>query len=126
MSSMAQRIAEAASAFERQRTGHAPKSVTAVLSGETLVITLDGALSPAELAVARTPEGAETIQEFHRQLFATSCAGLCEEIARITGVGVRQADPRASTVVPIFTAGSIVQVLLLASALPTETWSGPA
>ena len=122
---MAEQIARAASAFELQRTGHAPKSVTVVLSAETLVITLEGALSPAELAIAQTPAGAETIQEFHRQLFGTSCAWLCDEIARITGVGVRGADPKAWAAMPIFTAGAIVQVLLLAGKVPTETWSGP-
>jgi hypothetical protein len=33
-SNMAQQIAQAASGFERERTGHAPKSVTVVLSEE--------------------------------------------------------------------------------------------
>ena len=55
--SMAQQIAEAASAFEQLRTGHGPKSVTVVLSEETLVVTLHGALSPAEKALAQTPAG---------------------------------------------------------------------
>jgi uncharacterized protein YbcI len=123
-----QRIARAASDFERKRTGHAPQTVTVVLSGETLVITLDGALSPAETAVAQNPAGAATVQEFHRQLFAVSSESLCREITRITGVEVRQADPRAATagaVVPIFAAGAIVQVFLLAGKLPTDTWSVP-
>ncbi len=39
-STMAQQIAQAASAFEQRRTGHAPKSVTVVLNEDTLVITL--------------------------------------------------------------------------------------
>src|SRR5208283_1623530 len=39
---MAQQVAEAAAAFEKQRTGHAPQAVTVVLGDETLVITLDG------------------------------------------------------------------------------------
>jgi uncharacterized protein YbcI len=47
---VAQRIAQAASAFERQATGHAPTSVTAVLGGDRLVVTLHGALSPAEVS----------------------------------------------------------------------------
>jgi uncharacterized protein YbcI len=46
--SATRQIARAAMKFEQQRTGHLPKSVTVVLSGETLVITLHGALSPAE------------------------------------------------------------------------------
>ena len=37
---MAQQLAQAACAFEQQRTGHVPQSVTVVLSEDTLVITL--------------------------------------------------------------------------------------
>src|SRR4051812_34152753 len=64
---MAQQIAQAASDFERQRTGHAPKSVTVVLSDDTLVITLHGALTPAEKALVQSSAGAVQVQEFHRQ-----------------------------------------------------------
>jgi uncharacterized protein YbcI len=69
---MARRIAQAAMAFQQQRVGRAPKSVTVVLGADTLVITMHGALSPAEQAVAKTPEGAARVQEFHRRLFANS------------------------------------------------------
>ena len=69
---MAEQIAQAAAAFEERRTGHAPRSVTVVLSDNTLVITLHGALSPAEAALAKTPAGAAKLQEFHRQLFNDS------------------------------------------------------
>jgi uncharacterized protein YbcI len=55
---MAQQIAQAASAFQQQQTGHVPKTVTVVLSEDTLVITLRGVLSPAEQAVAKNLEGA--------------------------------------------------------------------
>ena len=127
-STMAQQIAQAASAFERQRTGHAPRSVTVVLSGETLVVTLHGALSPAEQALARTPEGAARVQEFHRQLFASSAESLRQEIKRITGVEVREAtaevEAGTGTVVQVFTTGTVVQVFLLAGSVPAETWSG--
>ena len=54
-SSMAQQLAEAASAFEQRMTGQVPKSATVVLRDSTLVITLHSALSLAERAVARTP-----------------------------------------------------------------------
>src|SRR5689334_11860878 len=87
----AQQIARAASGFEQRRTGHAPGSVAVVISGDTLVVTLRGALSPAELALARTPDGAAQVQEFHRLLFASSCGPLREEIGRIVGVEVRDA-----------------------------------
>src|SRR5438876_6381750 len=64
--SVAEQIAQAARAFEQRRTGHSPKSVSVVLNADTLVITLYGALSPAETTLARTPAGAARMQEFHR------------------------------------------------------------
>ncbi len=125
---MAQQIAQAASAFEQERTGLAPGAVTVVLSEETLVITLHGALSPAEKALSRTPEGAAQVQEFHRQLFTTSSEPLRQEIKRITGVEVREStaevETATGTVVQVFTTGAMVQVFLLARNVPTQTWSG--
>src|SRR5208337_4442676 len=70
--SVAQQIAQAAIACQQKRTGHEPRSVAVVLSGDTLLITLYGALSPAEKALAQSPMGAAQVQDFHRQLFATS------------------------------------------------------
>jgi uncharacterized protein YbcI len=126
-STMAQQIAQAASAFEQERTGHAPSSVTVVLSGETLVITLHGALSPAERALAKSPEGATQVQDFHRQLFVNASDSLRQEIKRITGVEVREAtaevEPTTGTVVGVFTTGTTVQVYLLAHGVPADTWN---
>jgi uncharacterized protein YbcI len=125
---MAQQIADAASAFEQLRTGHGPKSVTVVLSEETLVVTLHGALSPAEKALAQTPAGAAQVQDFHRQLFTDSADPLRREIKRITGVDVREAtaevETKTGTVVHVFTTGTMVQVFLLARGIPADTWSG--
>ena len=125
---MAQQIAEVASAFEEMRTGHTPKSVTVVLSEETLVITVHGALTKAEEALAQTPAGAAQVQDFHRQLFADSADSLRRDIKRITGVDVRQAtaevETKTGTVVHVFTTGTMVQVFLLAHGIPAATWSG--
>ncbi len=125
---MAQQIAQAASTFEQQRTGHAPSSVTVVLSDTTLVITLHGALSPAERALARSPAGAAQVQDFHRQLFADASESLRQEIKRITGVEVREAtaevEPTTGTVVGVFTTGTTVQVYLLAHSVPADSWNG--
>jgi uncharacterized protein YbcI len=127
-STTAQQIARAASAFEHRRTGHLAGSVTVVLSEDTLVVTLHGALSPAERALAKTPNGAAQVQEFHRQLFTTNSESLRQEIERITGVEVREAtaevETTTGTVVHVFTSGTMVQVFLLARSLPAETWSG--
>ena len=127
-STMVQKIAQAAIAFEQQRTGHVPRSATVVLSDDTLVITLRGALSPAEQALAQTSEGIAQLQEFHRQLFANASGSLRQEIERITGVEVRDAaaevEPATGTVVKVFTSGTVVQVFLLTDSVGMETWSG--
>ena len=127
-SKMAQQIALAAIAFEKKRTGHTPKSVTVVMSDNTLMITLHGALSPAERALAKSPAGAAKVQDFHRQLFANAADSLRQEIKRITGVEVRETaaevEPTSGTVVQAFTTGTVVQVFLLACDVPSETWSG--
>ena len=130
-STMAQQIAQAAIAFEQRRTGNQmPKSVTVVLSEGTLVITLHDALSPAERVLAKNPAGAAQMQEFHRQLFASSADSLRQEIKRITGMEVREAtteiEPASGAVVQAFTTGTVVQVFLLAGNAPTESWSGSA
>ena len=93
--------------------------MTVVLSDNTLVPTLHGALSPAEKALARSPAGAAQVQEFHRQLFTNSSEVLRQEIKRITGVEVREATAEVET-----TTGTVVQVFLLAHGIPEETWSG--
>ncbi|MGD0767152.1 MAG: Na-translocating system protein MpsC family protein [Tepidisphaeraceae bacterium] len=120
---MAQRIAEAATTFQQQRTGHAPKSVSVVLSGDTLVVTLHGALSPAEQAMAQSPQGAAKVQEFHRQLFHNASETLRQEIKRITGMDVREAtaevEPMSGAVVQVFTTGTMVQVFQLSGNVPS-------
>ena len=126
---MAHQIARAASAFEERRTGHAPRSVNVVLAADTLVVTLHGTLSEAEKLLARTPEGAAQVQEFHRRLFEDAAEPLRQEIKRITGVAVREAraaiEPATGTVVQVFTTGTMVQVFLLAGPVAPDTWSGP-
>ena len=98
------------------------------MSEDTLVVTLYGALSPAEKALAKTPEGAAQVQEFHRQLFASDSDALRQEIKRITGIDVREAtaevEPASGAIVQAFTTGTVVQVFLLDGSSPTETWSG--
>ena len=126
-STMARQIARAASAFQGERTGHVPQSVTVVLSDDTLVITLHEALSPAEKALAKSAAGAAQVQDFHRQLFANASVSLREEIKRITGVDVREAtadvEMTTGTVVQVFTTGTMVQVFRLAHSVPADAWS---
>jgi uncharacterized protein YbcI len=124
---MAQQIAHAARVFEQEVTGHGPKSVTVVLSDDALVITLHGALSEAEKALAQDPDGVAQLREFHQQLFASAADSLRREIERITGVKVREAmaeiEPSTGTVVRAFASGTVVQVFLLADNVETDVWS---
>jgi len=124
---MAERIAQAATAFQQQRTGHAPQSVSVVVSGDTLVVTLHGALSPAEQAMAQNPEGAAKLQEFHRELFQNASDMLREEIKQITGMEVRGAaaelEPKTGAVVQVFTSGTLVQVFLLNGKVPVSSFN---
>ncbi len=124
---MAEQIAEAATAFQQERTGHPPKSVSVVLSGDTLVVTLHGALSPAEQALALSSEGAAKVREFHQQLFLNASDTLRQEITRITGMDVREAtaevEPTSGSVVHVFTSGTMVQVFQLAGNVPTGSFN---
>ena len=125
---MAEEIAKAATEFQQLRTGHAPTSVSVVLSGDTLVVTLHGALSPAERAMAKNPEGAAKVQEFHRQLFLNAADTLRGKIKRITGMDVREAtaevEPTSGAVVQVFTSGTMVQVFLLSGKVPAGSYNG--
>lgn len=125
--SMAEQIAQAATAFQQQRTGHEPKSVSVVLSGDTLVVTLHGALSPAEQAMAQSSEGAAKVREFHRQLFLNAADTLRHDIKRITGMDVREAiaevDPKTGALVQVFTSGTMVQVFLLSGNVPVGSFN---
>jgi uncharacterized protein YbcI len=124
---MAEQVAQAVGVFQQRQTGYAPKAVTVVLSEDTVVVTLHEALSPAEKALARTPEGAIQVQEFHRQLFKNSVNLLRQEIKRITGVAVGEAAAEIETttgaVVHAFTSGTMVQVFQLAGRISAETWN---
>lgn len=128
-STIAERVAQAASSFQHEWTGYAPKSATAVLNGDTLVITLQGALTEAERVLARTPEGAARVQEFHRALFSSSAPALRQEIQRITGVAVRdsaaemQITPGAAA--HVFVGGAMVQVFQLTQPISPDAWNAP-
>ena len=124
IATIAEQVAQVAKALQQQRTGHAPKDVTVVLSEDTLVITMHDALTPAEKALALNSIGASRIQEFHRQLFLASADALRKEIKRITGRDVRESAaevvPATGTVVHAFTTGNVVQVFLLSEVVAPE------
>jgi uncharacterized protein YbcI len=125
---ISRQIADLASAFQERWTGHKPQSVSVVLNGDTLVITLHEALSPAEKALSQTTAGAAQVQEFHSQLFASSSGALCQEIKRITGLEVREAaaevEPPSGTVIHAFATGTVVQIFHLAKRPPAKVSGG--
>jgi len=120
---MAKQIAHAAITFQQQRTGHQPKSVSVMLGGDTLVVTLHGALSPAEQAMVQSPQGAAKVLEFHRHLFLNASDTLRKEIKQITGIKVvessAEVDPTCGPVLHVFPSGTMVQIFLLAGKLPS-------
>jgi uncharacterized protein YbcI len=124
---MAEQIALVATAFQQEQTGHQPKSVSVVLGGDTLVVTLHGALSPAEQLMAQSPEGAAKVKEFHRQLFLSASDPFREQIQRITGMAVREAsaevEPAAGAVLQVFSSGTMVQVFLLSGKVPAGSFN---
>lgn len=112
-----QQLAAVLVQLQEQRTGHVPKAVAVVLSEDTLVVTIHDTLTLAEQSLARTPAGSARVQEFHRQLFASSSEEMRKEIKRITGRQVQEAaaevETATGTVVHAFTTGAMVQVFLL-------------
>jgi uncharacterized protein YbcI len=129
---MPEEIAQSASALEYRRTGNMRKWVTVFLNGDTLIITLHGALSPVEQTLARGPEGAAQVQELHQQLFTSSADSMTQELKRITGAEVREVtveiETISGTVVHAFTTDTMAeQVFLLARGALAQglTGSGP-
>ena len=116
-SPLTQQVARVAGELQQKRTGVAPTAVSAILSRNTLVVTLDDALTPAEQALLRTPQGAAQVQEFHRQLFASSSRSIRKRIKTITGRDVREAtaeiETEAGAIAHAFKSGAMVQVFLL-------------
>ncbi|QDV84471.1 Na-translocating system protein MpsC family protein [Planctomycetes bacterium TBK1r] len=116
-STMTQTIALIAKTLQQNRTGVAPTSVSAVLNENTLVVTMEGALTPAEQALVRTTQGLAQVQEFHRQLFASSSDPMQQKIKTITGRDVREAtaalDAGTGMITHTFRSGAMVHVYLL-------------
>ena len=116
-SHLTQQLARVAGELQQKRTGVAPTAVSAILSGNTLVVTLDDALTPGEKALLRTPQGAAQVQEFHRQLFASSSSSIRERIKAITGRDVREPtieiETETGAITHAFKSGAMVQVFLL-------------
>jgi|SRR5687767_10266429 len=128
--SIAKQVAQAAAICHLERTGQACESVAVVLSGDTLVVTLHGALSPAERALSGTLEGAGKVQEYHKRLFTSALEPLRQQIKKIVGAEVLEAtaeiEATKGTMVQVFTTGAMVQVFLLSGDVACGAWKGAA
>ena len=98
------------------------------LENVEMPLTLHGALSPSEQALAVSPVGVNELQEYRRRLFETSAAEFRHKIKEITGVEVcavaDEIEPKSGTAVTVFSSGTVVQVFMLAGGVATESWSG--
>ena len=99
-----------------------------ILSENTLVITLHGALSPAEKALAKSPAAPPRCKSFTGSCLSTPPTRCATKSSELPGSRWREAtaevEPTSGTVVQVFTTGTVVQVFLLASSVPAGTWSG--
>ena len=97
-----------------------------LLGGDTLVITMHGVLSRAEMALGEDSVAAANLQEFHQALFSDSSEPLRREIKRITGLDLcRIAKDKTTAAVQVFPTGTVVQVFLLDGRVPAaEHWNG--
>jgi uncharacterized protein YbcI len=93
----AQPVVRAASAFRGQRSGRVPNSVAIDLGEDTLVITLEEVVSPAEKTPPRA--GAEAIQmrEIYRQFIADALASMRQHMNALSDA--YESTPEA---VPVF------------------------
>ncbi len=121
----AKKLAKVACLFEKHHTGRTAESATAVLGDRSLVITLRGMLSPAELELARTSDGAAQVIELHQQHVLTSCDALRQKIEAILGVPMLEAALKVTT-----QTGTVVDVIQqpagVAASTRTEPKSEPA
>lgn len=99
--SMAQQLTQSAIAFEEQRLGRKPTSVTVVIGGDTLVIMLHGVCLPPN--------------KFPR----TRCGGQLEGLPFWKRAKMKR---KATATVQVFSVGTVVQMFLLAGRLPADSW----
>ena len=120
---IAEQIAEAAGRFQPACTGHTPQSVTVVFGRDTLVITLHGALSPAEKVLAQSA-GAAQVRSFTAGFSPVPPPPSITRSSASAGREVREAaaevEPATGTVVHAFTTGAMVQVFNFAEHRPVD------
>lgn len=125
---LAQQIALTAIDFARRRTGYTATWASVMLRENTLVITLDGALSPLEQDLVKSPGGAAKVREIHSRYFRSFSGELRDEIKKIIGIGICDGGAEIITTRSVIgctnTTDTMVQIFLLARKAIPETWSG--
>jgi uncharacterized protein YbcI len=85
-----QRVVDAVGAFQRDQMSVSPESVTVDFHSNRVVVTLQGASSPAERAYARERSGREMLETFYDALFGAVKPTLETAIAEILGRPVQR------------------------------------
>ena len=71
--------------FEKQHFGRGPSDSRTFFIKDMILVRLVGILTPAEVRLAETPEGARLVKETRRQLFETSRPYMEEMVRQICG-----------------------------------------
>jgi len=81
---MAPQVLRAASTFQEQRTDGVPHSVAIDLGDDTLVITLNEVLSPAEKTLSKSGTDAAQMREIYRHFIAGALASLRQHMKALS------------------------------------------
>ena len=125
---MAEQIAKAVMEYELHTDGHMPKQVTVMMSGRTLVITLEGALTTIEQTLAQGVDGAAHVEDYHNHLFTKPPLLMWKKIRQITEghsfEGEFDGHDPPNTCAKVFPNGTIIHVFLLLINVTASAWSG--
>lgn len=115
---MARRVARAACDFDQRLTGRVAQFVTAVLTDDTLVVSIHGVLSPSEHRRAASRSGAAEVREQHCRQLADSLGALRQHIKQAIGLDVcgatAEIEGASGLLVKTFTTSTGVALYLAA------------
>jgi len=119
---VARQVAQATGSFEHLLLGRPPTSVTVVVKGDSMVITIHETFSDVERRLARDDQGRHRVRDFHRYLFDTTLDLLREHVEENTGVQLHGAlahvDMTTGSVVKTLTTDADIELFLLGEGLP--------
>ena len=81
-------LANAITQFEKDHLGRGPMDARVYIIEDMLLVRLRGVLTPAEIQLAKTPEGHVLIKQVRTQLLESSRTILEEIVQQVTGCGI--------------------------------------